>query len=103
MPGETEAAGPSDVAARGIAAFVGSVVVVDTDGGHVLMGRLLAAEPAFIVLADADVHAMDDSRATREMYALEAAKHGVRANRSRVVVPFGRVVAVSLLSDVVRY
>jgi ABC-type enterochelin transport system ATPase subunit len=103
MADEVAPPDPARIAAKGIAAFIGSDVVVDTDGGHIVIGRLEAAEAGFVVIADADVHAMDDSRATREIYTLEAAKHGIRANRRRAIVPFGRVVAVSLLADVIRY
>jgi hypothetical protein len=83
--------------------LVGSDVVLDTDTSFVYVGRLEAADNEFLTLTNVDVHDMNDSRATKEVYALEALKHGVRANRRKTFVRVSRVVSVSRLEDVVRY
>jgi hypothetical protein len=84
-------------------ALVAASVVVDTDTSYVYVGTLESVDGRFLTLADVDVHDMKDSRITKEIYALEALKHGVRANRRRVHVALARVVSVSKLEDVVRF
>ena len=66
-------------------------------------GKLEAVDARFITLVDADVHDMSDSRITKEIYALETMKLGVRSNRKRVHVMLSHIVSVSRLDDVVKY
>ena len=87
----------------GWSGLIGSKVVVDTDSSFVYIGTLESADDRFLTLVDVDVHDMRDSRGTKEIYALEALKLGVRANRKRAYLLVGRVVSVSLLEDVIRY
>ena len=82
------------------AALNGQVVVVDLDGPWLAFGRLVAASTAWIELADADLHDMREGSSTRDVYALETLKHGVRVNRRRVVLPFSQIIAMSRLEDV---
>ena len=95
----------ADVPAAGEpwAELVGSEILVDTDTGFVIIGKLEDARAGSLSLAEADVHDMRDSSVTKEVYALEAMKYGVRSNRKRVHVRMARVVCVSLLEDVIRY
>ena len=95
-PGPDQRAGPWEE-------LVGSEVVVDTDTGLVIIGTLEAARAGSLSLAEADVHDIRDSSVTKEVYALEAMKYGVRANRKRVHVRTERVVCISRLEDVIRY
>ena len=98
-----EAADPgSKGALLSISDLVGAKVVIDTDTSHVLIGTLEAAGEEFITLCDTDVHDMRDSGATKELYALEALKYGVRANRKRVFLRSERLICVSRLEDVIR-
>ena len=83
--------------------LVGSEVLIDTDTGFVIIGKLEVARAGSLSLAEADVHDMRDSSVTKEVYALEAMKYGVRSNRKRVHVRMEHVVCVSLLDDVIRY
>ena len=83
--------------------LAGSTVVIDTDTSHVFIGTLEAAGEAFLTLDDADVHNMNDSSLTKEVYTLEALKYGVRANRKRVFLRTERVICVSRMEDVIRY
>lgn len=94
---------PAPSAAGAWAALVGVDVVVDTDTSFVYVGKLEGVDGAFVTLGDVDVHDMRDSRVTKEIYALEALKHGIRSNRKKVHVRVERVVSVSRLEDVIRY
>jgi hypothetical protein len=81
-------------------ALLGQVVVVDLDGPWLAFGRLVAAGTGWIELADADLHDLREGASTRDVYALETQKLGVRVNRRRVLLPFSQIVALSRLEDV---
>ncbi len=83
--------------------LVGEKVVVDTDTTFIVIGTLETASDTTLTVVDADVHDMRDSVVTREVYALDVAKVGVRANRRRAFVRIDRIVAVSRLDDVIKY
>ena len=80
--------------------FVGQVVVLDTQGPLIYLGMLREIGAGYVVLTEADVHDSNDSRATKDLYLVEARDLGVRMNRKRVVVSWGQVASVSLLSDI---
>jgi hypothetical protein len=83
-----------------LAAFLGQEVVLDTQGPLVYIGRLLDIGPAFLTLADADVHDTNDSRASKDLYILESRTLGIHVNRSRVAVARAQVASISFLRDV---
>lgn len=83
--------------------LVGQIVVVDTDGPVVYLGRLAAVGTDALTLEDVDVHNLGDSATGRERYIIEAKKLGVRPNRRQAEVLRARVVGVSLLEHVVEY
>jgi len=80
--------------------LVGQLVIADFDGPWMVIGRLQAAGPDWLEFADADLHDLGEGSSTRDVYALETQKLGVRVNRRRVSVPLSRVVALSRLDDV---
>jgi len=81
--------------------LVGRVVVMDTQGPLIYIGRLERATSGFFVLTEADVHDTNDSRASKDLYVVETRELGVRINRKRVVVMRGQIASVSLIEDVV--
>ena len=83
--------------------LIGRDIVIDTDSSYVYIGKLEGVDEHFLALSTVDVHDMRDSHAPKEIYVLEAMKHGLRANRKVVYVARRRVLSVSLLEDVVRY
>ena len=85
------------------ARYLKSVVVVDTRSQYIYLGRLVKVTPEEMVLTDADVHDLQDSSSTREIYVLEARRHGVRENRREVTVRTDAVLSVSRLDDVIEY
>lgn len=80
--------------------LLGQTVVVDLDGPWVAFGRLVQAGPGWIELAEADLHDMREGTSTRDVYALETQKLGVRVNRRRVLLPVSQIIAMSRLDDV---
>ncbi len=83
--------------------LVGQVVVVDTDGPVVYIGKLVEAGAEFLVMQDVDVHNLGDSATGRELYLINAKQLGVRANRKKAQVRTARVVGLSLLEDVLEF
>jgi hypothetical protein len=84
-----------------VSGMVGKVVVMDTQGPLIYIGTLTQANDAYYVLADADVHDSNDSRASKDLYVVETRDLGVRINRNRVLVMRSQIASVSLISDVV--
>lgn len=81
-------------------AFLGKVIVLDTQGPLIYLGTLESVGPAYLVLRDADVHDSNDSRATKDLYLVESRDLGVRVNRHRVLVTVGQIASISLLEDI---
>lgn len=82
-------------------AWTGRDVVVDVASPYVVLGVLRDVPGPYLVLDQADVHDLRDSKTTREQYVVDAQRHGVRVNRRTVMLRLDNVVAVSLLDDVV--
>ena len=91
---DTSHADPLDV-------FLNQTVILDTQGPLIYIGMLQRITPAALVLADADVHDSNDSRASKDLYLAETRDLGVRTNRTLVVVMRSQIASVSLLKDVV--
>lgn len=83
-----------------LAAFLGSEVVLDLHSQYVHLGRLTAEHPQYLVLEDADVHDLRDTSTTRELYVIDARRHGVNPNRKTVWVRKDQIISLSRLSDV---
>ena len=91
----------SEPAASVFAVLVDHEVVVDVRSPYVMLGTLRAADERYVILEEADVHDLRDTQTSRELYVLESRRHGIRANRRRVLVNRDEVVCISRLADVV--
>jgi len=78
-------------------------VVVDTDSAFVYIGKLVQVSRDFLSLSDADAHDTHDGQSTKEHYAHESKKLGVRANRRLTFVRFDRMVSITALDDVLTF
>src|SRR5687768_6582019 len=87
----------SDQVRESFDALIGSPVVLDTAGPFIYLGQLLSCSSEGFLLADADVHNTEDGHAPREQYITEAARDGIRVNRTRVFVLRSAVISVSAL------
>ncbi len=82
---------------------VGQDVVLDTRGDIVYVGRLARVLDSFYELADADVHDCIAGRTSKEVYVMDARKHGIKRNRARVLVRKAEIVSISKMSEVLEY
>lgn len=91
----------SDSADFALAEFLNQTVVVDVESEYVFAGTLVGGDHRYLILADADVHDLRDSKTNRDEYVLELRRHGIRPNRSRVYLNRDQVVSLSRLEEVV--
>lgn len=82
--------------------LIGKKVLVDTDAEYIIAGTLVEFGK-MLILEDVDVHSTTESTTTRELYVIDVAKLGVRANRKRIHLMASRVVCISLLEDIIEY
>lgn len=80
--------------------LLGQEVVIDAASPFVYLGKLVGQDERYLVLEEADVHDLRDTNTTRELYVLDSRRHGIRANRGRVLVRQQDVVSISALADV---
>lgn len=84
-------------------AWLGQLVVVDTDSTYVYLGTLAEVKGDFILLRDVDAHDRNDGYATKERYIMDAKQYGLKPNRKEVSIRRDKVVSVSRLADVIGY
>ena len=78
-------------------------VVLDTRGELFYFGKSTKVYENFYELADADVHDVVSGRTSKELYIMDARKHGIKKNRAKVLVRKVEVVSISKLADVLEY
>ncbi len=81
--------------------LLGQVVVIDLTSRFVVVGKLRGVEGPYYIVEEADLHDLRDTTTTRDIYVLDAKRHGVNSNRKRVFVRCEGVVGLSRLADVV--
>jgi hypothetical protein len=81
--------------------LLGQVVVIDLTSPFVILGKLRGVDAAYYYVEDADLHDLRDTTTTRDVYVLDAKRHGVNCNRKRVFVRCEGVVGISRLADVI--
>lgn len=81
--------------------FRNQQIVLDLASPYVVIGTLIGEDQRYLVLDDADMHDLRDSNTTRELYVLDVHRHGLGANRRRVLVSRSDVVGISRLDDVI--
>lgn len=77
------------------------VVVLDLTSPFVIVGKLRGVEGPYYIIEDADLHDLRDTTTTRDIYVLDAKRHGVNSNRKRVFVRCEGVVGICRLADVI--
>lgn len=78
-------------------------VVFDSRGEFLYIGKLVKIGEWFFTITEADVHDVQASRTSKEVYLIEAAKFGIKKNRHNVLVRKSDVLSISLLEDVIKY
>lgn len=92
----------SDPSSNPLTTLRDQIVVLDLASPFVVVGTLVGEDHHYLVLDDADVHDLRDSSTTRELYVLEVRRHGLGANRKRVLIRAEDIVGISLLEDIVQ-
>jgi hypothetical protein len=82
-------------------ALEGREVVIDLASHYVILGTLRGRDPQHYIVDNADVHDLRDTTTSRELYVLDAKRHGINPNRKRVFVRMDGVVSLSNLADVI--
>jgi small nuclear ribonucleoprotein (snRNP)-like protein len=80
--------------------LIGQEVVIDLRSQYVCLGTLVGLDASFLDVADADMHDLRDSTATREIYVYDSLRLGIRRNRARVLVRRDEMVAISRFRDI---
>jgi hypothetical protein len=80
---------------------MGEVIVLDTAGPIVYIGRLTDVGESTFVLEQADIHDCRDGHVSKDAYVAEARDGGVTVNRRRIIILRTAVISVSLLRDIV--
>ncbi|VAX36569.1 hypothetical protein MNBD_PLANCTO02-1986 [hydrothermal vent metagenome] len=75
-------------------------VVLDVTSQYVYLGKLVNIDTHYMTLEEADVHDLRDANSTRELYVLEARRHGINVNRQRVHIRLEQIVSLSALDKV---
>lgn len=81
--------------------LIGEVIVLDTAGPIVYIGRLTEVTESTFVVEQADVHDCRDGHLSKDAYLVEARDGGVTVNRRRIIILRAAIISVSLLRDVV--
>ncbi len=89
------------VGASVLESLVGQVVVLDLTSPYVILGTYRSTDGPYYIVEEADIHDLRDTATTRDLYVLDAKRHGVNYNRRRAFVRCDGVVSISLLADVV--
>lgn len=79
----------------------GLEVVLDLASQYVILGTFRGHDAQHYFIDNADVHDLRDTTTSRELYVLDAKRHGINANRRQVFVRKEGVVSLSNLADVV--
>jgi hypothetical protein len=86
-----------------IKALLGQTVVVDTDSSYLYIGVLERAGADYLSLASVDAHDTTDTESSKEFYAHEAKRLGMRPNRTLTLVRLARVVSISKLDHILTF
>ena len=81
--------------------FLNQKVVIDLRSEYVCLGTLIATDPHFLELKNADLHDLRDTETTREHYVVASRNTGIKRNRKKLILRREEVVAIARLEDVV--
>ncbi len=83
------------------AALLGRTVVVDVAYPIVYIGTLRQFAAGFLVLEDADIHELQCSTVTKEVYVMELRRNGFQPTRRQILIRQEQVLSLSALDDIV--
>ena len=80
--------------------YLNREIVLDLQSSFVILGTFVGEDHRYLILKDADVHDLRDTKTTRELYIVDSRRHGIRNNRKQVLVRKDEIVSLSALEDV---
>ncbi len=89
------------MSAKSFEELIGEQVILDVSSLYVYVGTLIGRDEHYLILDDADVHDLRDTKTNREMYVVDSKRIGIRSNRKRVFVRRDEIVSLSALDDVI--
>ncbi|MCM8822325.1 MAG: hypothetical protein NC831_05870 [Candidatus Omnitrophica bacterium] len=81
--------------------LISKPVVLDTVSSWIYTGILEREDAEFYYLIDADAFGASEVNMTKHEYLTKVKKDGIVANRKRTVVSKGKVIAITLLEDII--
>jgi hypothetical protein len=80
--------------------YSGDLVVCELSDLYIAIGRLVDHSTLHLRLEEVDLHDHREANSTKDVYLIETKRYGIRANRARVDIPRGLLVAICRLDDV---
>ncbi len=75
-------------------------IVVDTSTSWIYIGRLTGEDGSYIYLEDTDAFDISETSLSKQEYLMMVKKYGIVPNRRKVKVLKSKVVAITLLEDI---
>jgi hypothetical protein len=79
----------------------GKPVVLDLASPYLVIGTYVSENERYVLLEDADVHDLRDTRSTRDQYLAVMKSAGLKPNRRKTFIARDQVVSLAALDDVV--
>lgn len=81
--------------------LMGRDVVMDLASPYLVIGTLVGENERYVMLENADVHDLRDTRSTRDQYLAVMRSAGLKPNRRRTYIAREQVVSIAALEDVI--
>lgn len=81
--------------------FVSKVVVLDTVSSWIYIGTFDGEDDNYYYLSNADAFDVSEVNMTKHEYIAKVKKDGVVVNRKKIIVAKEKIIAMSLLEDIV--
>ncbi|MCM8818424.1 MAG: hypothetical protein NC915_02970 [Candidatus Omnitrophica bacterium] len=76
-------------------------VVVDTSTSWIYIGKIIKEDESYIYLEEADAFDISETSLSKQEYLMMIKKDGVIPNRKKVKILKSKVVAITLLEDII--
>jgi len=80
--------------------YLNKKVVIDTDTRWIYIGKFAGEDDKYIILEEVDAFDVSETSLSKHEYLRMVKKDGIAPNRKKVKVLKSRVVAISLLDDI---
>ncbi|MGC8976766.1 MAG: hypothetical protein ACP5OB_04005 [Candidatus Ratteibacteria bacterium] len=81
--------------------FINKNVVIDTSSTWIYIGKLIEEDDVYYYLEDVDAFDISETSLSKQEYLMMVKKDGVVPNRKNVRILKSKVVAITLLEDII--